>query len=132
MEVIAIVTFIALLQYTLMAFKVGQMRVKHEVRAPATTGDPEFERMFRVHQNTMENLVVFLPALWMYGYFQNPLWGAGIGMLFVIGRFLYQRAYLEDPTSRSRGFLLGLLSFSILLVGALIGAGKVLYVNYFA
>ena len=131
LEAIAIVTFLALLQYTMMGYKVGQMRVKHGVKAPAMSGHPEFERVFRIQQNTMEQLVVFLPALWMYGYFQDPIWGAGIGLVFVIGRFVYQRSYFKDPASRGTGFLLGLLSWSILLVGSLIGAGKVLYVNYF-
>lgn len=132
MAEIALVTFLALIQFTIMGIQVGRMRVKHSVLAPAASGDPEFERMFRVHQNTMEQLVVFLPALWMYGYFQDPLWGAAIGGLFIIGRVLYQRAYLRDPSQRTLGFSLGLLSYSILAVGALLGAGKVLWGQYVA
>jgi glutathione S-transferase len=93
-EYTAIVTLLALMQFMLFSIQVGSMRVKHGVKAPAIAGHPEFERMFRVQQNTMEQLVVFVPALWIFAYLVNPLWGAGIGLLFIIGRFVYRAAYL--------------------------------------
>ncbi|MCP4300707.1 MAG: MAPEG family protein, partial [Gammaproteobacteria bacterium] len=73
MEAVAIVTILALGQFVLFSIQVGSMRVKHGVKAPATSGHAEFERMFRVQQNTMEQLVVFIPALWMFAYFVKPL-----------------------------------------------------------
>ncbi|MDJ0940814.1 MAG: MAPEG family protein [Woeseiaceae bacterium] len=127
MEAIAIVSALALLQYTWFGFQVGQMRAKHGVKAPAVHGDPEFERMFRIHENTLEQLVVFLPALWMYGYYSNPLWGAGIGLVFIAGRFLYRAGYLKDPAKRGQGFLVSFLATIVLLAGSLIAAGRDLY-----
>ncbi len=121
-EYTAIVTLLALMQFMLFSIQVGAMRVKHGVKAPAITGHPEFERMFRIQQNTMEQLVVFVPALWIYAHLVNPLWGAGIGLLFVIGRFVYRAAYLKDPASRSNGFTIGVLATSVLLVWSLVAA----------
>ena len=122
MEYTAIVTLLALMQFMLFSIQVGAMRVKHGVIAPAITGHPQFERMFRVQQNTMEQLVVFVPALWIYALLVNPLWGAGIGFFFVIGRFIYRAAYLKDPDSRSNGFTIGVLATAVLLVWSLVAA----------
>jgi uncharacterized MAPEG superfamily protein len=121
-EYTAIVTLLVLMQFMLFSIQVGAMRVKHGVKAPAITGHPEFERMFRVQQNTMEQLVVFVPALWIYAYLVNPLWGAGIGLFFIIGRFVYRAAYLKDPASRSNGFSIGVLAIAVLLVWSLVAA----------
>ncbi len=121
-EYTAIVTLLALMQFMMFSIQVGSMRVKHGVKAPAIAGHPEFERMFRIQQNTMEQLVVFVPALWMYAYLVNPLWGAGIGLLFIIGRFVYRAAYLKDPASRSNGFTIGVLAIAVLLVWSFVAA----------
>ena len=121
-EYTAIVTLLILMQFMLFSIQVGSMRVKHGVKAPAIAGHPEFERMFRIQQNTMEQLVVFVPALWIYAYLVNPLWGAGIGLLFIIGRFVYRAAYLKDPASRSNGFTIGVLATAVLLVWSLVAA----------
>ena len=110
MEALAIVTALALIQAVLFAFQVGSARVKHGISAPAVSGHDEFERHYRVHQNTMEQLIVFLPALWMFGYFIHPYWGAGIGLVFVASRFMYQRAYIKDPKSRSGAFGVGFMT----------------------
>ena len=121
-EYTAIVTLLALMQFMLFSIQVGAMRGKHGVIAPAITGHPQFERMFRIQQNTMEQLVVFVPALWIYALLVNPLWGAGIGFFFVIGRFIYRAAYLKDPASRSNGFTIGVLATAVLLVWSLVAA----------
>jgi len=122
MELIAIVTALALLQAFYFAFQVGGARVKHGVNAPATSGNPEFERAFRVHANTIEQLVIFVPGLWMFGQYVNEQIGAGIGVLFIIGRFVYRGAYLGNPKSRTAGFGIGALSMLVLVIGGLIGA----------
>lgn len=121
MEYIAIVTLLVVLQFFLFSFLVGSMRVKHGVKAPAISGHPQFERAFRVQQNTMEQLVVFIPALWIFGYFIDPRWGAGIGLLFLIGRFVYRAAYMKDPGTRTVGFAIGAASIMTLIIGGLIG-----------
>jgi len=122
MELIAIVTGLAVLQCFFFAFQVGQARQKHGIDAPAISGNPEFERAFRIHANTIEQLVIFLPGLWMFGYYVNAQVGAGIGVLFIIGRFVYRSAYLGDPKNRSAGFGIGALTMVVLVVGGMIGA----------
>jgi glutathione S-transferase len=122
MEVLAIVTSLALLQAVYFAFQVGGARQKHGVSAPDTTGHDVFERHYRVHQNTMEQLIIFLPAMWMFGYFVNPYWASGIGVIFLISRMVYRYAYIKDPKSRSGAFGVGFVMMSALLVGAIIGA----------
>ncbi len=123
MELIAIVTGLAVLQAFYFSFKVGAARQKHGVNAPAMSGHEEFDRAFRVHANTIEQLVVFLPGLWIFGYYVHTQIGAGIGLLFVIGRFVYRSAYLGDPGRRTAGFGIGALSMVVLVVGGMIGAG---------
>ena len=81
MELIAIVTGLAVLQSFLFAFLVGKERVKHGIHAPAMSGNPDFDRAFRVHANTVEQLVIFLPGLWMFGYYVNAMIGAGVNLV---------------------------------------------------
>lgn len=122
MEAVAIVTGLALLQLFVFAFQVGKMRAKHGVKAPAVSGHEEFERMFRVHMNTLEQIVIFLPGLWLFALYVNPLIAAGLGLVFIIGRFVYRASYLVDPGKRSMGFALGWLPMMALLFGGMIGA----------
>lgn len=120
MEAVAIVTILALCQFVWFSIQVGSMRGKHDVKAPAMSGHPEFERGFRVQQNTMEQLVVFIPALWMYAHFVNPLWGAGFGLVFIVGRFIYRAAYLKDPSGRGIGFMTTFIPTAIMLGWSLV------------
>ncbi len=122
MELIAIVAGLAALQAFYFAFQVGQARVKHDVSAPAMSGNAGFERASRVHANTIEQLVIFLPGLWMFGTYVDERIGAGIGLLFIIARFVYRNAYLGEPKNRSAGFGIGALAMIILVVGGMIGA----------
>ena len=122
MEAVIIVTVLALLQFFWFGLEVGKMRAKHQCKAPATTGAPEFERMFRVQQNTMEQLVMFLPALWMYATLVNPLWGAGLGVLYLVGRFIYRASYVKDPATRSMGFAISILPATVMLIWVLVDA----------
>lgn len=122
MEPVAIVTVIVLGQYMVLGYHVSRARIKHGVHAPATTGHPEFERTFRIHQNTLEQLVLFLPALWMFGFYVHPLAAAAIGLLFPAGREVYRRSYLEDPSSRMAGAVIGGGATTVLLLGSATGA----------
>ncbi len=122
MEPIAIVAVLALFQAFAFSFLVGKQRAKHGIKAPAITGEAEFERAFRVHQNTVEQLVIFIPALWLFGHYVHALIGAGLGLVFVIARVIYYNSYMNDPSSRGRGFGPGALVMVILMLGGLIGA----------
>ena len=121
MTATALVTSFALIEYLWIAFSVGQARGRYGVAAPATTGNEIFERWFRVQQNTLEQLVVFLPSLWLFGLYVNGRLGALIGLVFVAGRYLYVRGYVEDPEKRGRGFMIGFVATAVLLAGAVIG-----------
>ncbi len=122
MEWVAIVTVVALLQCTVFSFVVGRARVKYQVRAPAVQGHEMFERSLRIHANTVEQLTLFLPGLWLCGWYLEPHAAAALGAVFVVGRQLYFNAYLESPRDRGRGFLVGLLATLTLLLGGLGGA----------
>ena len=122
MYLIEIVTALALLQYISLGFKVGQARGKYGIKAPAVTGDEGFERVYRVQMNTMELMVMFIPALWMAAQHVAPTIAAGLGVIYLIGRFLYARAYVADPDKRGPGFILSLGPILVLVVIALVGA----------
>ncbi len=119
---IAIVTVLLLGQLFAFAALVGSARARYGIKAPAMSGHEAFERTVRVHQNTLENLVVVLPAMWVFGYYLSPIGGALLGLLFFVSRLIYYRAYLADPRSRGLGFGLGAGATLFLLVGALVGA----------
>jgi glutathione S-transferase len=120
MPYVAIVTVLALLQFFWFGWQVGVARTKYNIAAPAVTGNEVFERVFRVQMNTLEQLVVFLPALWIFASFISPLWAAGLGAIFIIGRAIYARTYVKDPKGRSAGFALTALPNLALLIGILI------------
>lgn len=122
MELVAIVIGIALLEYFYFTMRCGSMRGKSNVPAPTMTGPPEFERAVRVQYNTMEQLVIFVPSIVLFGHYVSAPIGAGLGLVFVLGRFLYARGYWQDPAKRGPGFGLTILSNSVLLLGGLVGA----------
>jgi hypothetical protein len=111
-----------LLQFFAFGFQVGRARGKYGVRAPATSGNETFERYFRVHMNTLEQLVVFLPTLWIYASFVSPLWAAAFGAVFLIGRAIYAVSYVRDPKSRSLGFGLTALPTLVMLIWVVVWA----------
>jgi glutathione S-transferase len=103
-------------------YLVGRARVRTGVKAPATTGDPVFERYFRAHQNSLEQMAVTIPALWLFGIYVHELAGALLGVAYLVGRTLYFRSYVADAASRGRGFMIGGLATIALMLGALVGA----------
>ncbi|MCB0219086.1 MAG: MAPEG family protein [Chrysiogenetes bacterium] len=118
----SIVAVLALLEYYVFILLVGKMRGECKIQAPATTGDPKFERYYRVQQNTAEQLIVFLPALYLFAAYVDGTWAAVVGLAFIAGRAWYAVSYYEEAKKRSNGFLVTFLSEMVLLVGGLIGA----------
>jgi len=118
----AIVALLALLEYMIIGLLCGQARARYDVKAPATTGHPIFERWYRVQMNTLEQLIIFLPALFLFARYVSPAWAGWIGLLFIAGRAIYARSYVADPASRSVGFGLSFVPNVLLVLGALLGA----------
>ena len=110
-------------------FKVGSARERYGVKAPAITGNEIFERKFRVQQNTLEQLIVFLPGIYLFARYFNPLVAAALGVVYLIGRELYSFTYVKDPAKRSVGYGVTFLPMVILVVGGLIGAVRVLFLR---
>ena len=126
MHWIAAVMLLALLEYLVFMFMVGAARGRYKVAAPAVVGHPAFERAFRVHYNTMEMLVIFIPSLWLFGLYLSPRVGALLGLGFVIGRALYAAGYLRAPEKREVGAGISFLCVAVLLFGAIFGVVRLL------
>lgn len=121
MEYVALVTLLLLCQFIFFMGLVGKARVAGDVQAPAVTGDENFERAYRVHINTLEQLIIALPSMWVCAYYFSPLVAAGLGLAFLIGRALYGRAYAADPASRGPGMMIGFLSYTAMIATGLWG-----------
>jgi glutathione S-transferase len=117
------VTVLAVIQFFFFMSLVGKARETYGVKAPAVSGHPVFERYFRVQMNTMEQLIMFLPLLWIAGGYKIVAWYwmALIGALFLIGRLVYQRSYVADPAKRGAGFGIGALALISLMVIDIVG-----------
>jgi len=122
-----LVIVLALLQYLFFGILVGRARTRYGVKAPAVTGDPIFERYLRVQMNTLELLVMFLPALWIANAYVAPIWITVLGAAYLAGRFLYLRGYVRAAEKRSLGFGVSALPILILLTIDLIGALRGLF-----
>lgn len=120
MDFVAFVVLLALVEYVAIFILTGRARGQYGVKAPATTGHPVFERWLRVQQNTVEQLILFLPAIFLFASYVSATWAGWIGLVFVVGRALYARSYVADPESRSVGFALSVVPNLVLLVGALL------------
>ena len=122
MPFVAIVTVLALLQFFWLSVQVARARGRYGVAAPATTGHELFERHFRVQMNTLEQLMLFLPALWVFAAYVSALWAAALGAVFILGRAIYAISYVRDPKSRGLGFGLTALPIFVMLIGILVWA----------
>jgi len=127
MEYPALVTLSAVAATFKFSADVGAARGKYNVQPPATTGNPIFERYYRVHMNTVEQAVLFFPALWVSAYFFHPKWASVLGALWVLSRILYARAYVEDPKKRLFAMAGTAISLVLLLLSGFVGAGYKAY-----
>jgi glutathione S-transferase len=118
---VALIILLALIEYFVFGALVGRARGKYGVVAPAVTGHPRFERFFRVHQNSLEQLIVFIPAVWLFGLYLSALWAAIVGAIFLAARVLYAVGYVAAPERRGMGAGLSFLTEIVLVIGALVG-----------
>ncbi len=126
MHYVAIVTVIAFAELLWLGGLVSRARVRYGIAAPAVSGNEIFERHFRVHMNTLEQLVIFVPSMWIFAQYFNAGWAAALGVLFIIGRLVYARSYVRDPKSRLMGSLLTALPTLLFMIGIVWGAVRAL------
>jgi glutathione S-transferase len=122
----ASVTLLALIVYFALTVNVGRARGRYGIKAPAVTGNENFERAYRIQMNTLEQLVFFLPALWLYAVLVSDAGAAVGGLIWVIGRIIYALAYTRDPATRGRGVMITMLAQVGLFLGAAYGVVRAL------
>ena len=115
----ALVTCLAVLFYFFTSIQVSKARAAFGVKVPATSGHPDFERVFRVQMNTLEWMPIFLPSLWLFAiYISDPI-AAVLGLVWIAGRLLYLTGYSQAAAKRGKGFAVQALAAVILWAGAL-------------
>jgi len=122
MAKVHMIMLLALVEYFVFTIAVGRARYQFGVKAPATSGQPDFERYYRAQMNTLEQLVIFIPALWSFATFVNGDLAAILGAVFIVGRAMYFVGYVKAAEKRSAGFGLSTLATLALLIGGIIGA----------
>jgi glutathione S-transferase len=121
MQFVELVAVLAVAQYLAFGALTGQARRESGLKAPAIVGHEGFERMYRVQMNTLETLVAFLPSLFVAARYWPAYLVAGLGVIYLVGRLIYWRAYVSDPSKRSLGFMLSMIPTLSLSVLALVG-----------
>ena len=116
----ALVTCLAVLFYFFTSFRVGKARGTFGIKAPAISGNADFERVFRVQMNTLEWMPIFLPSLWLFAiYISDPI-AAALGLVWIVGRILYMTGYSQAAEKRGPGFGIQAAAAAILWLGALV------------
>jgi glutathione S-transferase len=126
MEMVAAVILGALIEYMVFSGLVGRAREKYGIQAPATVGHPDFERVYRVQMNTLENLIVFVPSVWIFGLYLSAPWAAVLGVAFIAARIVYAVGYIKAAEKRGLGAGLSGLVTIALVVGGAIGIVRAL------
>lgn len=123
MNYVHVIAVLAILQFFYFGIMVGRARGEYGVHAPATSGHEGFDRAYRVQMNTLEQIVGFLPALLLASLYWPNAIIAGIGVVYLFGRYLYRRSYVANPASRAPGFVLTVIPTFVLLLAVLAGVG---------
>jgi glutathione S-transferase len=114
----ALVTCLAMLFYFVTTIQVSRARAAYGVKLPAISGNPDFERVFRVQMNTLEWLPIFLPSLWLFAIYISDAGAAALGVVWIIGRIVYLIGYSRAVERRSPGFAIQALATIILWFGS--------------
>ena len=115
----ALVTCLAILFYFMTSVEVARARAKFGIKAPAISGNPDFERVFRVQMNTLEWLPIFLPALWLFAIYISAAVAAVLGLVWIAGRILYMTGYSKAANKRGSGFGIQAGAAILLWLGAI-------------
>ena len=122
MDWIAVIILLAVTQLMVFGMITGFSRGKFDVKAPATTGNEDWERRFRVQQNTMEHLVAFIPAIWLCATYTSVALAIGLGCIYLVGRIIYAIGYIKAPPKRAPGMMASFFPTALLVLAALGGA----------
>jgi glutathione S-transferase len=117
----AAATLLVLLLHFALTIMVGNARARYGIKAPAIIGNEHFERAYRVQMNTIEQMLFFLPAMWLCAILSSDIAAAAGGVIWVIGRVLYAISYVKDAALRARGTMISALAQIALWLGAAAG-----------
>ena len=117
----ALVTLLSMLLLIANSMAVGRARGRYQIKAPATTGHPDFERIYRVQMNTLENTVLFLPLLWLSASYGHPALAGGLGLIWWLARVGYAVTYTRSAERRHLSFVVGMTAMLALLALASYG-----------
>jgi glutathione S-transferase len=117
----ALVSLLAVLFYFFLGTRVAAAHVRYGVKLPATTGHPDFERIYRVQMNTLEWMPIFLVSLWLFALYLSDVWAALLGVVWIGGRVWYFVGYSTATEKRVPGFLVQALVCVVLWLGAVVG-----------
>jgi glutathione S-transferase len=120
----ALVTLLTVALYFSFALRVAMARGKFGVPLPATSGNPDFERVFRVHQNTHEWLPIFLATLWVCALSLSDIGAAALGVVWLVGRLVYAAGYIQAVEKRLPGFFIQSTACILLFLGAAVGVAR--------
>ncbi len=115
----ALVTCLAIAFYFSTGIQVSRARTAFGIKAPATSGHPDFDRVFRVQMNTLEWMPIFLPSLWLFAIYISDSYAALLGLIWIAGRVLYLTGYSQAAAKRGAGFGIQALAGILLWAGAL-------------
>jgi glutathione S-transferase len=115
----ALVTLLSILFYFFTSIQVSKARVAFDIKAPTVSGNPDFERVFRVQMNTLEWMPIFLPSLWLFAFYISDALAAALGLVWIIGRILYLTGYSQAAAKRGLGFGIQGVAALLLWLGAL-------------
>ncbi|KAL1778216.1 Microsomal glutathione S-transferase 2 [Sigmodon hispidus] len=118
---LAAVTLLSACQQIYFALHVGRARLKYKIAAPAVTGSPEFERIFRAQQNSLESFSIFIITLWMAGWYFNQVFATCLGLMYLYARHKFFWGYAEGAEKRTTGFRLSLGILALLTLLAILG-----------
>ena len=126
MALVNLLVVLAVVQFIVFGLLVASARGRYGVSAPATTGNDNFERYYRVQMNTLELLIALVPAVWIASAYWHPYFVAAMLGTYLVGRIVYFRAYVRDPKARGPGFTISFLpTVALRLAGPPVAAGRV-------
>jgi glutathione S-transferase len=117
----ALVTLLAVALYFFFATRVAAAHGTFNVKLPATVGHPDFERIFRIHMNTLEWMPTFLVPLWLCAVYLSDIGAAVLGLVWILGRVVYFAGYRQAVEKRFPGFFMQSTACALLFIGATAG-----------